>query len=100
VPADNRVAAIFEGKPAFLSVTTEPVAQGRVGVIELDPPEGRKALETGGFLGESIMLSFDGDPDMVKNLQITIDATGRTPRNVTRLIHAGERTPVKISLDE
>jgi hypothetical protein len=99
-PTDDRLIVKFEGKVAELSVTTDPAAEGGIGVNELDPPAGRKPFVTGGKLGETIPISFEGDSDMVKTLQLTIDADGRPPKNVRRIIHAGEKLPVMIPLGE
>jgi hypothetical protein len=100
LPADDRLVVRFEGKPAKVVVRTDPVTKGQVGVQELDPPPGRKALSTGGLIGEEIFISFDGDADMIKTLLLTIDADGRPARNEKRTIHAGEKLPVTITLGQ
>jgi hypothetical protein len=100
VPVDNHVIARFEGKPALVLVSTEPAAPGRFGVTETDPPPGRRRFESSGALGEEIFIPFEGDSDMVKNLEFTIDADGRAPKNVSRTVHAGEKLPVKVPLGE
>jgi hypothetical protein len=69
-------------------------------VLEVDPPKGRDPVNTGGPIGEEIFISFDGDPDMIKNLLLTIAADGRPARNERKIIHAGEKLPVTITLGE
>jgi hypothetical protein len=95
-----RLRVVLQGKPAYLKVTTEPAAKGTVMIKEVDRGEDEQGKPVGisGLLGENIHISFAGDRDMRKRLELTIDIEGRDPTNHTVEIRAGEKLtePVKL----
>ena len=95
-----RLRVVLQGKPAYLKVTTEPAAKGTVGIKEVDrgEDEAGKPVGVSGLLGENIHISFAGDRDMSKRLELTLDIEGRDPTNHTVEIRAGDRKtePVKL----
>jgi hypothetical protein len=99
-PKGDRLRVVLQGRPAYLTVHTDPPAKGSVGVKEIDRGEDEpgKPTETSGPLGSDIHISFANDRDMRKRLELTIVTEGHDPRNTTVEIRAGEKKvePVKL----
>jgi tRNA A-37 threonylcarbamoyl transferase component Bud32 len=97
-----RLRVVLQGKPAYLKVTTEPAAKGTVGIKEVDRGEDEQGKPVGvsGLLGENIHISFAGDRDMRKQLELTIDIEGRDPTNHTVEIRAGDKKAEIVKLGD
>jgi Protein kinase domain len=99
-PKGHRLRVVLQGRPAYLTVHTDPPAKGSIGIKEIDRGEDEpgKPTETSGPLGSVIQISFANDRDMRKRLELTIDIQGRDPTNHTVEIRAGEKKiePVKL----
>jgi tRNA A-37 threonylcarbamoyl transferase component Bud32 len=92
-PKGDRLRVVLQGRPAILKVNADPPAKGTVYVREVDRGEDEqgKPVQISGLLGEDILISFVGDRDMLKQLELTIDIEGRDPTNHTVEIRAGDK---------
>jgi tRNA A-37 threonylcarbamoyl transferase component Bud32 len=100
LPIGDRIPVKFEGRPAILTVKTDPPSKGSVGVWEINPDDGQKhPVKTSGELGSSIAISFKDDGNMSKQLVLTVSAEGRIAVNHQVEIHAGEKTEKTVKLD-
>jgi hypothetical protein len=97
-----RVRVVLQGRPATLTVHTDPPAKGTVGVQEVDQGEDEqgKPVATSGLLGEIIHISFAGDRDMRKRLELTVVTEGRDPKNLTVEIRASDKKVVPVKLGD
>jgi tRNA A-37 threonylcarbamoyl transferase component Bud32 len=101
LPPDGRILVRFEGRPATLTVKTDPPSKGSVGIYEPTPDEGqRRPVNTVGDLGSPISISFKDDKNMSKQLVLTISAEGRIPENHQLEIHAGEKVVKAVKLGD
>jgi eukaryotic-like serine/threonine-protein kinase len=101
---DNRLEIPFSGKAAILTVKSQPPFKGKVGVREVDGAEGQsRVIETYGDLEERIPITFDGDRDMKKSLQLTVvvdAADGKKKVLKTIDVSAGRNKDVVVKLDD
>jgi tRNA A-37 threonylcarbamoyl transferase component Bud32 len=101
-PKGDRLRVVLQGRPAMLKVSADPPAKGTVYVREVDRGEDEqgKPVAISGLLGEDILISFVGDRDMLKQLELTIDIAGRDPTNHTVEIRAGDKKTVPVKLGD
>jgi eukaryotic-like serine/threonine-protein kinase len=98
LPENDRLLVTLKGKPAYLTVVTEPPEKGRVLLVETDAETGRTPIRSYGALGSPMPVSFYSDPNMTKTLQITVSVVGQSPKNQSVKLQAGARDTVSVKL--
>ncbi len=94
----------FQGRPMLLTVKTQPALKGKVSVRDLDAAEGPDAVkDVGGSLEEPINISFRGDTDMQKRLEVWVAADapeGTKTGSQVATVRAGQNQEVVVKLDD
>jgi tRNA A-37 threonylcarbamoyl transferase component Bud32 len=97
-PEDGRISARLQGKPAYLTIVTDPASKGTVGVFEVDPDVKGKDVRRTGAIGSVITVPFTDDTNMTKTLEITISAEGRTAQNHKMVLRAAQTQKETVKL--
>lgn len=101
LPENDRLVVRFKGRPARLTVVTDPAQKGKVGIREIDPDPGQqKPVDSWGDLGSAINVPFSGDLDMRKTLLLTVSVPGRPPKNERVELQAGKSLTKQVTLDD
>jgi hypothetical protein len=97
-PEDGRINARLQGRPAYLTIVTDPASRGTVGIFEMDPDVKGKEVRGTGAIGSTITIPFTNDTNMTKTLEITISAEGRAAQNHTMVLRAAQTQTEKVKL--